>query len=348
MTQTYKIKKGDTLSSISRNLGISVKDLAKANKIEDVNKIQTGASLTIPSKPSSVERVKPLPQTKTGVAAGSAGSFTKDGSRFNQYTIKKGDNLYDIAKANLLNVDQLMEANKNIKNPNKIKIGQKINVPQFNVQGQREFDERINLPVGTPTESFFPSNVRQLGYDLFRRQSPNVVQMFQGEDADFTEANLTPDEYRALQEIVRKKLKSGSTVLSYKDYGTGEGDVGDVDFFGLKDIYNKFNDPAYALKTLIGNANIEINERGEVVITDRYNFNEADPESLGDYAAKAALVASNPGYQTFRQAGSVFGSNEGEGSRIRLNLGKINLGNTEQYAKNINIQDDIDRLTKKT
>ena len=34
----YKIKKGDTLSSISRNLGISVKDLASANKIKDVNK----------------------------------------------------------------------------------------------------------------------------------------------------------------------------------------------------------------------------------------------------------------------------------------------------------------------
>ena len=31
----YKIKKGDTLSSISRNLGISVKDLAAANKIKD-------------------------------------------------------------------------------------------------------------------------------------------------------------------------------------------------------------------------------------------------------------------------------------------------------------------------
>ena len=345
MAQTYKIKKGDTLSSISRNLGISVKDLAKANKIADVDKIQAGASLTIPSKPSSVERVKPLPQTKTTTKKQTK---VKVESSPNQYTIKKGDNLYDIAKTNLLNVDQLMKANPKISNPNKINIGQKINVPQFNVKGQKEFDERVNLPAEEPTDSFLPSNVRQLGYDIFRRQSPDIVKIFQGQDADFTEANLTPDEYKALQEIVRKKLELGSTSLGYDDYGTGKGDVGDVDFFGLKDIYNKFNDPAYALKTLIGNANIEINERGEVVITDRYNFNEADPESLGDYAAKAALVASNPGYQTFRQAGSVFGSNEGEGSRIRLNLGKINLGNTEQYAKNINIQDDIDRLTKKT
>ena len=44
----YKIKKGDTLSAISKKLGISVKDLAAANKIKDVNKIQAGASLIIP------------------------------------------------------------------------------------------------------------------------------------------------------------------------------------------------------------------------------------------------------------------------------------------------------------
>ena len=143
-----------------------------------------------------------------------------------------------------------MKANPKISNPNKINIGQKINVPQFNVKGQKEFDERVNLPAEEPTDSFLPSNVRQLGYDIFRRQSPDIVKIFQGEDADFTEANLTPDEYKALQDLVRKKLESGSTSLGYDDYGTGKGDVGDVDFFGLKDIYNKFNDPAYALKTL--------------------------------------------------------------------------------------------------
>ena len=62
----YKIKKGDTLSAISRKLGISVKDLASANKIKDVNKIQAGASLTIPQpkkkKSSSIEKV--IPQAK--------------------------------------------------------------------------------------------------------------------------------------------------------------------------------------------------------------------------------------------------------------------------------------------
>ena len=62
----YKIKKGDTLSAISKKLGISVADLAKANNIKDVNKIYAGANLIIPQpkkkKSSSVERV--IPQEK--------------------------------------------------------------------------------------------------------------------------------------------------------------------------------------------------------------------------------------------------------------------------------------------
>ena len=62
----YKIKKGDTLSAISKKLGISVADLAKANNIKDVNKIYAGANLIIPrpkkKKSSSVERV--IPQEK--------------------------------------------------------------------------------------------------------------------------------------------------------------------------------------------------------------------------------------------------------------------------------------------
>ena len=75
----YKIKKGDTLSAISKKLGISVKDLAAANKIKDVNKIQAGASLTIPQpkkkKSSAVEKI--IPQAKTD----KAGSITKSSTK---------------------------------------------------------------------------------------------------------------------------------------------------------------------------------------------------------------------------------------------------------------------------
>ena len=44
----YKIKKGDTLSQIAQDMGVSMNAITKANKIEDVDKIYAGRTLTIP------------------------------------------------------------------------------------------------------------------------------------------------------------------------------------------------------------------------------------------------------------------------------------------------------------
>lgn len=77
------------------------------------------------------------------------------------------------------------------------------------------------------------------------------------------------------------------------------------------------------MKTLLGQASITTNDQGETVVIDRYNFNEENPDSFKDYAMKAARVASDPIYGSFREAGSIFGSDEGEGSFVRINLGKL-------------------------
>tara|TARA_R100001198_G_C5052493_1_gene107741 strand:- start:20 stop:532 length:513 start_codon:yes stop_codon:yes gene_type:complete len=48
--KTYKIKSGDTLSQIAKDMGMSLRALKQANpKIENVNKIKVGQSITIPS-----------------------------------------------------------------------------------------------------------------------------------------------------------------------------------------------------------------------------------------------------------------------------------------------------------
>lgn len=55
--QTYKIKKGDTLSAIATAFGTSVESLRMANSelIKDVNKLEVGWIIIIPntSKPSN-------------------------------------------------------------------------------------------------------------------------------------------------------------------------------------------------------------------------------------------------------------------------------------------------------
>ena len=142
---------------------------------------------------------------------------------------------------------------------------------------------------------------------------------------DFTEADLTPAEFDAAKDIVRSVIADGKNTISYKDFETSEGAYDDVggEATGIEKAIQKFQDPAFALKTLIGQATITQNDRGETIIIDRYNFNEEDPNSFKDYAQKIARVVSDPIYGSFREAGSIYGSNEGEGSFIRLNLGRL-------------------------
>jgi len=48
--KSYKIKSGDTLSQIAKDIGMSLSALKQANpKIENVNKIKVGQTITIPS-----------------------------------------------------------------------------------------------------------------------------------------------------------------------------------------------------------------------------------------------------------------------------------------------------------
>lgn len=54
-----------------------------------------------------------------------------------QYTVQKGDTLWDIAKKNNTTVDAITAANPNIKNPNLIYSGNVINLPDAQVQTQQ-------------------------------------------------------------------------------------------------------------------------------------------------------------------------------------------------------------------
>ena len=46
--ETYKVKSGDTLSKIARNMGVTVNELALANGIDDPNKIRVGQKIMKP------------------------------------------------------------------------------------------------------------------------------------------------------------------------------------------------------------------------------------------------------------------------------------------------------------
>jgi len=297
----YEIQQGETLTSIATDNKVSVVDLMNANEqIKNPDYISSGTVLKIPS------RRKKVKDTKT------------------TYTIQKGDNLYKIAKDNNLNLNQLLKANSEIEDINKINVGQEINVPQFGIREQEKFKKKINDPRQKSRKRLLPSNIRQLIYDIspisdFKRDFNIPLE-------DFTEADLTPKELEALQNIARNNLANNKKIIEYDDYQTSNtsyGDVGGGSRTGISKVVDKFNDPYYSMKTLVGQGTITTNDRGETVIVDRYNFNEENPDSLSDYATKAGLVAKDPFYQGPRQVASIYGSDEGEGSYVRLNLGKL-------------------------
>jgi LysM repeat protein len=75
---------------------------------------------------SSSGSVSPTP---TPSAAASAAPTVPPAPTPQLYTIKKGDTLSKIAKANGVSIEELLAANKDIKNPNKVAEGQQIIIP---------------------------------------------------------------------------------------------------------------------------------------------------------------------------------------------------------------------------
>ena len=80
----YIVEKGDTIESIGRKYNIPVIEIIQANNLTSPYLLKEGQSLTIPTGLYNI---------------------------FNYYKVKKGDSLYEIAKANNISVDLLSQVN---------------------------------------------------------------------------------------------------------------------------------------------------------------------------------------------------------------------------------------------
>ena len=100
----YTVGINDTLDSIAQSLGIKSDDLRKINGFSDIHTIKYGDQIIIP---------------------------TNDGN-FKNYTILKGDNLYEIAKKHNTTVEQLKLLN--VFDDDYLYPGEIIVVPNDNVK----------------------------------------------------------------------------------------------------------------------------------------------------------------------------------------------------------------------
>ena len=72
--KSYRVKKGDTLSEIAMEHGVTVRDLMRANpSIKDKDKIKAGQVIKIPKNPPLPTRRKPQTMSKGGKVAKRSG-----------------------------------------------------------------------------------------------------------------------------------------------------------------------------------------------------------------------------------------------------------------------------------
>ncbi|MDO6462147.1 LysM peptidoglycan-binding domain-containing protein [Granulosicoccaceae sp. 1_MG-2023] len=102
----YRVRKGDTLSEIASRYGVDHTLIARQNNISNSDALRAGKVLVIPAK------------------------YTRPDTEAQQYTVKPGDTLSEIAHKFSVSVNRLRQLNPPLADGHKIIPGQKVSVPQ--------------------------------------------------------------------------------------------------------------------------------------------------------------------------------------------------------------------------
>jgi peptidoglycan endopeptidase LytF len=117
--RTYVVKKGDSLWKIAKVESVSIGDLARANNLTKTSALKTGQKLQIPASAKAEAA-----NTATASAVPTATSVEAGGQ---MYTVKSGDSLWKIARAQNVTVTALKQANN--LSSDSLKVGQKLHIP---------------------------------------------------------------------------------------------------------------------------------------------------------------------------------------------------------------------------
>ena len=163
-----------------------------------------------------------------------------------------------------------------------------------------------------------PLNIRQLAADIT------------GDENTITEHDLSKEELAALTKTVKTARSKKKDVIEYEDYETHDKSKKNAQYVDIgaggstKDFVKKLSDPAYSMKTTLGQAQITMDKEGNTIIKDRYNFNDAEGDFKLTRFLKGMKNAGLSPYKQMRNIAKEFGSPEGSGAEVEINLGKIN------------------------
>ncbi len=126
----YKVRKGDTLSKISKKFGTPMDLIRVANKLKS-DKLRVGAVLLVPGDAAAARDFlradsggKGAPKAVASAAASGSAKAVPG-----RYTVKQGDTLFFIAKAYDVNLNDLRAANGMRSGESALQLGQILNIP---------------------------------------------------------------------------------------------------------------------------------------------------------------------------------------------------------------------------
>jgi cell wall-associated NlpC family hydrolase len=146
---TYTVAEGDTLSGIAQQLNVSATALIESNKLDDPNRLATGAKLIVPGAAS----------TATPAPAPAAPARAGDG--VTSHTVQEGQTLSQIAAQAKIDLGQLVDAN-GLADPALIRVGQVIRIPASGSQraasvSAQPLASSPSRPAATPAPTTAPA-----------------------------------------------------------------------------------------------------------------------------------------------------------------------------------------------
>lgn len=114
----HTVKRGETVTTIARKFGVTVKELREANELSSRARIRTSQTLMIPSRSASGLPTPPSTAPASTTARAGSGPAT--------YRVRAGDTLFSIARQFDTTVDTLKKLNQ--LSSDRIKIGDRLTV----------------------------------------------------------------------------------------------------------------------------------------------------------------------------------------------------------------------------
>ena len=130
--KSHTVKKGETLTLIARQHGVSINSLVQNNGIKNPDIILTGQKLI----------VNPIHKTSNLNPTTNPQTFSQQ-SQGNQYKVLEGDTINRIAKSHGISNETLIASNSGI-NPDQIQTGQIIKIPTDQPEAVKETENKSN------------------------------------------------------------------------------------------------------------------------------------------------------------------------------------------------------------